>query len=240
MQALAPDQARKFLSVVRGTQHGALFELALTTGLRPSEYCALKWEDVNFERGTLSVVRSIDFQPGGGWLLEETKTPRSRRVVRLLPSVLHALAEHKLRQEADRARAGDEWHDTGFVFTNEKGSPVDRHNLANRHFKKLLAEAGLPQIRLYDLRHTAATLSLSAGIPVKVVSEMLGHASVAMTLDVYSHVLPHMQEEAVQRMASLLDGENGTEWSEPATGAPSPNRHTRGTQGRIPKKSIVM
>jgi integrase len=154
--------------------------------------------------------------------------------------VLHALAEHKLRQEADRARAGGEWQEAGFVFTNEKGSPVDRHNLANRHFKKLLAEAGLPQIRLCDLRHTAATLSLSAGIPVKVVSEMLGHASVAMTLDVHSHVLPHMQEEAVQRMASLLDGENGTEWPEPVVGAPTPKRHTTRTQRKISKEPVVM
>ncbi|MBE0657373.1 MAG: site-specific integrase [Bryobacteraceae bacterium] len=115
-----PDQARKFLAVVRGTQHGALFELALTTGLRPSEYCALKWDDINFERGTLSFVRSIDFQPGGGWLLEETKTKGSRRVVRLLPSALHALAGHKLRQEEDRERAGDDWLNEGFVFTNER------------------------------------------------------------------------------------------------------------------------
>lgn len=240
MQALAPDQARKFLAVVRGTQHGALFELALTTGLRPSEYCALKWDDINFERGTLSVVRSIDFQPGGGWLLEETKTRGSRRVVRLLPSVLHALAGHRLRQEEDRKNAGDDWRDEGFVFTNEKGSPVDRHNLANRHFKKILTEAGLPPIRLYDLRHTAATLSLAAGVPVKVVSEMLGHSGVALTLDVYSHVLPHMQEEAVQRVAALLEGENGIEWPEQTVSTQTAKRHTRGTQRKTQKNQLVM
>ena len=126
MQALTPDQARKFLAIVRGTQYGALFELALTTGLRPSEYCALKWEDIDFERGTLSVVRSIDFQPGGGWLLEETKTKGSRRVVRMLPSVLHALASHRLQQQECRQESGEDWRDEGFVFTNEKGSPLDR------------------------------------------------------------------------------------------------------------------
>jgi integrase len=240
MQALTPDQARKFLAVVRGTHHGALFELAVTTGLRPSEYCALKWDDIDFERGTLSVVRSIDLQRGGGWLLEETKTKGSRRVVRLLPSVLHALVAHRQHQEKQREVAGKEWIESGFLFTNEKGSPVDRHNLTNRHFRPILKEAELPRIRLYDLRHTAATLSLAAGIPVKVVSEMLGHASVALTLDVYSHVLPHMQEEAVQRMAALLEGESGVEWPERVVGAQTADRHTTGTQRKAKKSQTVM
>lgn len=117
---------------------------------------------------------------------------------------------------------------------------MDRYDLANRHFKRLLVEAGLPQIRLYDLRHTAATLSLSAGVPVKVVSEMLGHAGVALTLDVYSHVLPHMQEEAVQRVASLLEGEDGVKQSEHTGGAQAEPRHTRGTQGKKDVRSRLM
>lgn len=222
MQALSPEQARRFLAVARGTRHGALFELALTTGLRPSEYLALKWEDIDFERGTLSVVRSLDAEPGGGYRLEETKTRNSRRVVKLLPGVLKALLEHRQAQQRLREEAGERWKEQGFVFTNELGGPLERHNLAHRHLRKILEEAGLPQIRLYDLRHTAATLALSAGVPVKVVSEMLGHSSVALTLDVYSHVLPHMQEDAARRMAALL--EDGGEEE-------GVKRHTIGTQG---------
>ena len=231
MQALSPEQARRFLAVVRGTRYGALFELALTTGLRPSEYLALKWEDIDFERGTLSVVRSLDAEPGGGYRLEETKTRNSRRVVKLLPGVLSALVEHRQAQQRQREEAGERWKEQGFVFTNELGGPLERHNLAHRHLRKILEEAGLPQIRLYDLRHTAATLALSAGVPVKVVSEMLGHSSVALTLDVYSHVLPHMQEDAARRMAALLE-EGGDE--------EGVKRHTIGTQPvKIPKRNVM-
>ena len=221
MQALSPEQARRFLVVARGTRYGMLFELAITTGLRPSEYLALKWEDIDFERGTLSVVRSLDAMPGGGYRLEETKTRNSRRVVKLLPGVLRALLEHRQAQQRLREEAGERWNEQGFVFTNAEGGPLDGHNLSSRHLRRILKEAGLPQIRLYDLRHTAATLALSAGVPVKVVSEMLGHSSVALTLDVYSHVLPHMQEDAARRMAALLEDSEGHLAAE---------RHTIGTQ----------
>jgi len=221
MQALSPEQARRFLVVARGTRYGMLFELAITTGLRPSEYLALKWEDIDFERGTLSVVRSLDAMPGGGYRLEETKTRNSRRVVKLLPGVLRALLEHRQAQQRLREEAGERWNEQGFVFTNAEGGPLDGHNLSSRHLRRILKEAGLPQIRLYDLRHTAATLALSAEVPVKVVSEMLGHSSVALTLDVYSHVLPHMQEDAARRMAALLEDSGGHLAAE---------RHTIGTQ----------
>jgi len=221
MQALSPEQARRFLVVARGTRYGMLFELAITTGLRPSEYLALKWEDIDFERGTLSVVHSLDAMPGGGYRLEETKTRNSRRVVKLLPGVLRALLEHRQAQQRLREEAGERWNEQGFVFTNAEGGPLDGHNLSSRHLRRILKEAGLPQIRLYDLRHTAATLALSAEVPVKVVSEMLGHSSVALTLDVYSHVLPHMQEDAARRMAALLEDSGGHLAAE---------RHTIGTQ----------
>ena len=232
MQALSPEQARRFLAVARGTRHGALFELAITTGLRPSEYLALKWEDRDFGRGTLSVVRSLDAEPGGGYRLEETKTRNSRRVVKLLPGVLSASVEHRQAQQRQREEAGERWKEQGFVFTNEVGGPLERHNLAHRHFRKILEQAGLPQVRLYDLRHTAATLALAAGVPVKVVSEMLGHSSVALTLDVYSHVLPHMQEDAARRMAALLENCGVDEGAK---------RHTISKQPlQIPKRNVAL
>lgn len=158
MKVLSPDQARRFLAVARQDRYGPLFELALTTGLRPSEYAALKWSDLDLERGVVSINRSIEFLPGGGWRFAENKTNRSRRTVKLLPSVVRALAEHRVRQEAEREAAGERWADHGLVFTNETGGPLDRHNLARRNLRRILEAAGLPRIRLYDLRHTAATL----------------------------------------------------------------------------------
>ena len=209
MAVLSPDEARRFLAVAREHPLGAIFELAMTTGLRPSEYLALKWSDVDFEKGALSVNRSIDTRPGGGWSFTENKTGKSRRLVKLLSSVTPRLRQHREEQERLRAEVGEDWEDNGLVFTTDVGTPLDRHNLTRRVFKPLLQEAELPQIRLYDLRHTAATLALAAGVPVKVVSEQLGHASATLTLDTYSHVLPHMQDEAAARVEALLNATDG-------------------------------
>jgi integrase len=192
--------------------------------MRPSEYCALKWADLDFWSGQLSVCRSLDFLPGGGWECSDNKTARSRRTIKLWASVAQTLRSHRTQQGLERDAAGESWQDHDFVFTNELGGPVNRNNLAKRNFRRVLKAADLPQIRLYDLRHTAATTALAAGVPVKVVSEMLGHASVAITLDIYSHVLPHMQDEAAQKMESLVLG------GEPAVERKSGKRHTIGTQ----------
>jgi integrase len=222
MAAFDPSQARRFLAAAREDRHGVAFELALTSGLRPSEYLALKWPDLNPEKGTLTVNRSIDFLPGGAWQFADNKTGRSRRTVKLHSNVVVSLLEHKRRQEAERHAAGDKWTEHGLVFTNETGGPLDRHNLLQRHFRPTLKRAGLPaSVRLYDLRHTAATLALLAGVPVKVVSEMLGHATISLTLDTYAHVLPHMQEDAAAKVEALLMG--------PAITAPTVKRHSIGT-----------
>jgi len=224
MQVLTPEQARRFLAVARGDRHGVIFEVALTTGMRPSEYLALKWPDLDLEKGTASINRSIDFLPGGGWEFADNKTARSRRTIKLHSNAAQSLREHRRRQEEQRRQAGKSWADHDLVFTNDTGGPVDRHNLAQRHFRRILDAAGLPLVRLYDLRHTAATLGLVAGVQVKVISEMLGHASVALTLDTYSHVLPNMQEEAAAKVEALLMGE------EPKKGSAGANRHTIRTQ----------
>ena len=127
-----------------------------------------------------------------------------------------ALTEHKRHQSAERLRLGSEWQDNGLVFTTFLGTPLNISNLTAKHFKPALQRAGLPKtIRLYDLRHTCATLLLSAGENPKVVSERLGHASITLTLDVYSHVLPDMQKAAIDKLESILS-----------------NAHTMGTQDR--------
>ena len=198
MSVLTTEQARSFLRTASHSPQACLFAVALTTGMRPSEYLALCWRDIDWDRGTVSVVRTLH-KNEGRWAFADTKRVRSRRVIKLQMWVLDLL--RTLKGEAGAAR------DPVFadlIFTSTRGEPINEEYLVKKHFKPLLREAGLPNIRLYDLRHTAATLALAVGIPPKEVSEQLGHASAAFTLDTYSHVLPHMQEEAASKMEAVL------------------------------------
>lgn len=205
MRALSPTEARRFLKACEGTRHEALFAVLLTGGLRPAEALALRWQDLNGDR--IEVQRALLRPRGGGWRLAQPKTPRSRRVVVLPPSTVQTLTRHRTRQLEARMLAGPEWADHGFVFATIFGEPLDAHNITARVFKPLLRMAGLPDIRLYDLRHSAATLRLANGENPKIVSEMLGHSSVVLTLDTYSHVLPEMQGASAARLEALLFGD---------------------------------
>ncbi len=203
MCVLATEQARAFLRIAVPTTYGPTFAMALTTGMRPSEYLALCWQDVDWDHGTVSVVRTLQ-RNEGQWRFAETKRVRSRRVVKLQTWLLNLLK--KMRREATGEGEFDR-PSPDLIFTTPRGEPITEDYLVKKHFKPILRQAGLPDIRLYDLRHTAATLALTVGIPPKVVSEQLGHASAAFTLDTYSHVLPHMQEEAAAKMeAALMNG----------------------------------
>jgi integrase len=198
MRVMRPDEARRFLDHIAGTRHGALFGLALTTGMRPSEYLALRWSDIDWEEETASVTRSL--KKGTGWSFAQTKRTRSRRVVKLAAWVIVELRSLWLAEVTECCETPVEVRP---IFRSVSGRPINSDYLA-RVFKRRLQEAGLPPMRLYDLRHTAATLALSAGVPAKVISEQLGHASCAFTLDVYTHVLPHLQADAVRRVEALL------------------------------------
>jgi integrase len=200
MSVLTTEQARSFLRTASHSPQACLFAVALTTGMRPSEYLALCWRDVDWDRGTISVVRTLH-RNEGQWTFEDTKRVRSRRVVKLQMWVLDLL--RKLRNRADQAAACAS-ASPDLIFTTAHGEPINEKYLVKKHFKPLLRESGLPNIRLYDLRHTAATLALTVGVSPKVVSEQLGHSSAAFTLDVYSHVLPHMQDEAAAKVETAL------------------------------------
>jgi integrase len=204
IQVLNTQQARDFLKEAAQDRYHVLFAVALTTGMRPSEYLALKWPDVNFSKGTVSVARTLEPIKGGGWRFADTKRARSRRLVKLQGSILKLLADYRDAQAPERAAGVGDVAAADLIFVNTNGNPVNERNLVQRNFQVILERAQLPRIRLYDLRHTAATLALGAGVPAKVVSEQLGHASVAFTLDTYSHVLPHMQEAAAAQMEALL------------------------------------
>lgn len=206
MQVFSVEQAKTFLNVALPTLYGTLFAVAITTGMRPSEYIVLKWQDLDWERGTVSVKRTLR-KGSRGWAFGETKRAGSRCLIRLQNWVLQLLKELKQAQAAGAAGDPDECPEAvDLVFTTEFGRPVNLNSLVYKHFKPILKRAGLPAIRLYDLRHTAATLALTVGVSPKVVSEQLGHSSAAFTLDVYSHVLPHMQDDAAARVEAALRG----------------------------------
>lgn len=207
-RVLTPDEAVSFLEAAGEMPHGLLFEFALLTGMRPEEYLALKWSDVDFERSTAQVRRAL-VRHKKSWSFEEPKTPRSRRTIFLPPQLLHRLATHKRRQAEDRLRAGSEWQAFDLVFCGEQGTPLSIPNITYRYFRPILKKAELPRIRLYDLRHSCATLLLIAEENPKVVSERLGHSTVVLTLDTYSHVLPTMQRRATARLQEMLYSAGG-------------------------------
>jgi len=207
MQVYPPEQARVFLEAAKGHQLEALFTLWITTGMRQGETLALKWIDVDLSAGFVQVKQGRS-RAIKGFVDANPKTKRGRRKIVLTPLAVEALREHRKRQLEERMKVADMWHDGGYVFTTPLGTPLDASGARKTYFK-LIKQAGLPRIRPHDLRHSAATLLLVQGVPIKVVSEVLGHASVAITMDLYSHVLPDMQRDAAAAMESLLRRQNG-------------------------------
>jgi integrase len=205
---LNPDECAAFLKASRGERLEALYVLAVHCGLREGELLALRWEDVDLEaaKPALFVRRTLTRgEEGRGWVVGgSTKSGKGRRV-RLTRRAVAALKEHRKHQLEERMRLAGLWQDQGLVFPSEIGSLLNPSNLRNRSFKRVKARSGVREdLRFHDLRHTCATLLLSEGVNVKVVSEMLGHASITITLNTYSHVLPDMQDSAAEAMEVAL------------------------------------
>jgi integrase len=197
-----------FLEASRGERLEALYVLAVHCGLREGELLALRWEDVDLEvaKPALLVRRTLTREEDGrGWVVGiSTKSGKGRRV-RLTQRAVGTLRDHRKRQLEERMRLAGIWRDQGLVFLNETGSPLNPSNLRNRSFKRIKARSGVREdLRFHDLRHTCATLLLSEGVNVKVVSEQLGHASITITLNTYSHILPDMQDSAADAMEGAL------------------------------------
>ena len=199
MQVLDSDQAAALLGVADG--HYALIYVALATGARQGELLALRWEDIDGD--TLRITRTARRLPGQGITYGPPKTARSVRPVALSPNTVKVLREHRAAQVEYRLSLGPAYADHGLVFPSATGRPTDDSNL-RQTFRRLLRQAELPAIRFHDLRHTAATLMLRSGVHPKVVSERLGHATVSITLDTYSHVTPDMQREAAEALDAVL------------------------------------
>lgn len=206
-RAMSPSQATEFLRAASADQHRLVFELALVTGMRPEEYLGLFWSDVDLNRGVVSVKRALVWLKGG-FKFGEPKTKGSRRSIPLPGSLLAKLKKHRREQLEKKLKLGTAYSNIELVFATALGTPIHYRNLTQRHYVKILKVAGLEGegFVLYSLRHTCATLLLAAGENPKVVSERLGHASVKMTLDTYSHVLPDMQRSASERLDKMLYG----------------------------------
>jgi integrase len=200
MEALSVEECRRFLEVAAKSEWFPVLALALTTGMRPSEYLALKWTDIDWQRGTASVCRTIQVS-GAEWIFDDTKRKRSRRIVKLQNFVLKALQGLKQTQELKRKETSLLYPE--LIFVSASDLPL-KQRVVKREFRRLLAAAGIRPIRLYDLRHMAATLGIAAGVSVKVISDQLGHASISFTLERYSHVLPSIQDEAAAKVEHLL------------------------------------
>lgn len=203
-QPLTPEQVKTLLKSCRGEDIYLPVLLAVTLGLRRGETLGLQWSNVDLQNGTLTVRQSASFTPDGIHL-STTKTRNSRRTL-LLPEGLHSTLQTALSQQEERRKElGASFNPLGLVCCREDGSPLTA-NVLQHNFRDTLLRSGLPQIRFHDLRHTNATLMLRNAVPAKIVSAMLGHSSIGITMDTYSHVITEMQEGATGVIDGLLCG----------------------------------
>lgn len=201
-RTLTPEQARLLLTALKGHRHEVLYSLMLSTGLRRGEALGLKWQDYDAKLGVISIRRQLKLE-GGKLITSDTKTARSRRSVNLPSQIVVRLEAHRRQQEVTATTLPLEWVPTDYIFTSLVGGPLDPRNL-NRDFHEVCERAGLGHWHPHELRHSAASLMLAQGVKLQVVSEVLGHASIRMTADVYGHILAPDREAAAQAMNSVL------------------------------------
>lgn len=210
IQPLATEQAEKLIATVRGHKWEALFVLTIFTGLRRAEVIGLKWQDLDLIIGVLQVRRILSRVPTNMpgrthvYVEAEPKTKQSRRSVAIAPFAVAALIAHRTKQLEAKAKAGKAWQEHDYVFCTSLGTHLNPNEVV-KEFKKLLKQAGLPNIRFHDLRHSSASLLLSLGVHPKIVQEILGHTQISMTMDVYSHVLPVMHREAINKLNTAFE-----------------------------------
>lgn len=203
MAVLNESQVSQMLVAAKGHRWEALYHLAVISGMRQMELLGLKWTDLDWIRQVLRVERQL-IRPGKhGIQFSAPKTRFGKRSIALGNRTIEILRSHFDRQQLERLAAGDKWSEHGLIFTNSLGGPIDPRNLL-RDYKRLLHEAGLPNIRFHDLRHTAASLMLNNGVPVIVVSRRLGHSKASITLDVYGHLIPTLQTEVAEMIDSMV------------------------------------
>lgn len=203
---LTAVDVRRLLNGTGDEPLGPLYALAVTTGLRLGELLGLAWRDVDLAAATLTVRRSLAENADHRWVLAEPKSARSRRTLPLPAIAKAALEQRRTTQEAERDAAGSAWQDRdGLIFTDAVGRPLDPRN-ASHAFQGARRRLGLPAVRFHDLRHSAATLLLAAGVPLAVISELLGHAGIAITASHYAAIVPELRRDAADAMDRALEG----------------------------------
>jgi integrase len=220
MRRLTTDEAVRFEQAAATDRFGALWILLLHTGLRPSEALGLQWDDVNGD--TLEIRRALAWTretpqswtplPKGEkkqrqkwvWHLTEPKTKGSRRTVALTERAAAVLAHHKVEQDAEREAAGELYTSHNLIFASRYGTPLNMNSVFPRHFKAVLRAAGLPSMRVYDLRHSCATIHAAMGTHPRVMASILGHSSTRITLDTYTHADAEMHRDATERFGARL------------------------------------
>lgn len=205
MRFLDTSQVRQMLDAVGGDPLEVLYVAAVFTGLRLGELLGLRWRDLDLDGRQLTVRHTLT-RDAGAWILRQPKTPHSRRTIRLAPAVVDALRAHRLVEAERLLGFGHRIAADTLVFSDRWGDPVNPWHVTERAFKPLLRRAGLPVIRFHDLRHTFASMMLSEGVRIDIVSRMLGHSSPAITLSVYAHLMPGDEEAAVERLQRRLGG----------------------------------
>lgn len=200
---LTVEQVKTLLRYTRDYRMHALFVVLALLGLRRSEALALKWDDIDLGTGVLRVHASLQ-RTSDGLVLLDTKTRRSVRTVPLPALVLRALRDHWYQHQLDRADLDGRYPDAGYVFTTLIGTPIDPRN-CTRVFQQTCADAGLPPVRLHDLRHGCASILLVLGVPPRTVMEILGHSTLEMTMNLYAHVSLDDQRAALGKLDELID-----------------------------------
>jgi integrase len=200
---LTPAQVADLLHAAEGGRYASLFALLVHTGLRRGEALALQWSDVDLAHGILRVRGTVS-RIDGELIVTEPKTAKSKRFVPISEPAERLLRAQQAAQDQERRHAGSAWRQTGFVFTTEFGEPCDPRN-AFRALRVAAAKAGLSHAGLHTLRHSAASVMLTRGVPLKVVSEILGHSSIAITGDIYGHVSPDVARQAMSTLGEAFD-----------------------------------
>nr|WP_053348840.1 site-specific integrase [Peribacillus butanolivorans] len=195
------EEVNRFLKVAKEDPVYIVFYLALTTGMRQGEILGLRWKDINLEKGLLNIKQTLSHD--GKTFLSGAKTKSSLRTINLSLSSIKVLITRKLTVSKEKLSLGPIYQDFDLVACTQHGTPLNPVNI-RRTFKRMIKMADVPEIRFHDLRHTHATLLLSNGVHVKVISERLGHSNIKVTLDTYSHVLPSMQEEVARKLDEII------------------------------------
>ncbi|WP_163554270.1 tyrosine-type recombinase/integrase [Candidatus Frankia alpina] len=204
VRALRPEEARRLVEVLRGERLEAVFACGLMLGLRRGEILGLRWTDVDLGGATLHVRQTLQ-RVDGSLRFVPAKTDRSHRKLPIPPRLVTILRRHRATQTAERTGLGDAWTETGLVFTSSVGTPLEPRNV-NRRFEVLRRQADLPWLRLHDLRHAFASMLFAEGVPARTVMELLGHSTIQLTMNTYTHVMPETQRDAVDRLDRIFGG----------------------------------